>query len=477
MKQSFKLIVLLPFLFLLHPSAGLFAQSGYRISIQLDGLNDTILLLASYNGHKQFVIDTAFRSTKNNYVFTGKDPLPTGMYFLAGENKSRLFDFIVSGKQVFTIKGKKDAIPLSLSCKENAENQTFFDYIRFLSEKQKQQQNFNALSKKYAPNSDSAKIVNNQMNLLNEEVNRYIHGIINSFSGSFISTFLKAMQEPEIPQAPKLANGRIDSTYSYRYYKSHYWDNINLADDRLVRTPFLHSKVEQYLTKLTSPAPDSLIVAIDNLFKMAGNNEETFKYLMWYLTIQYENSEIMGYDTIFVHLVDTYYSDPKMKWMNTTVKDNLIKRAHTLRPILIGNQAPEMILMDTLMQPVSLHKLQANYTLIYFWDPDCSHCKKETPLLRSFYEKNKQQFNLEVYAVCMDTSWNDMKKYIRANNMSWVNVNGFYSMTADFRELYDVHSSPVMYLLDGNKKIIAKKLLTEQMSAFLSKRTGLSIIK
>lgn len=49
-----------------------------------------------------------------------------------------------------------------------------------------------------------------------------------------------------------------------------------------------------------------------------------------------------------------------------------------------------------------------------------------------------------------------MKKYIRANNMSWVNVNGFYSMTADFRELYDVHSSPVMYLLDGNKKIIAK---------------------
>ena len=453
------------------------AQKAYRINIRIDGLNDSLLLLANYNGDKQFVADTAFRAKGNNYSFSGSSHLPEGMYFIAGSNKNKLFDFIVSGKQEFTITGKKDKLPSSLETSEGNENQIFFDYVRFLSEKQKQQMKLVELRKRFSEGSDSSRVAENQVLLLNEEVKRYINGIINSNPGSFIALFLKSMQDPEIPPAPVLSNGRTDSTFSYRYYKAHFWDNIDLSDDRLVRSPFLHTKVEQYLTKLTSPAPDSLKIAIDELFHRAGGNEESFKYLMWYLTIKYESSEIMGYDAIFVHLVDTYYADPKMKWMNLTVKDNLIKRANTLRPILIGKNAPEMILLDTLMMPVALYKIPAEYTIIYFWDPDCSHCKKETPLLVDFYNKNRMQYNLEVYGVCMDTSWKEMKKYIIQNKLNWLNVNGFYSMTPDFREMYDVHSSPVMYLLDQNKKIIAKRVLTERMAEILAIKTKKEVIK
>ncbi|MDD3743637.1 MAG: thioredoxin-like domain-containing protein, partial [Lentimicrobiaceae bacterium] len=94
----------------------------------------------------------------------------------------------------------------------------------------------------------------------------------------------------------------------------------------------------------------------------------------------------------------------------------------------------------------------------------------ETPLLKNFYKNNKDICDLEVYAVCMDTAWKDMKNYIRKNETSWINVNGFYSMTPDFRELYDVHSSPVMFLLDERKYIIAKRLLSEQMETFIRQR-------
>jgi len=425
-------------------------------------------MLANYNGDKQFVADTAYKTKGASYTFTGTKSLPEGMYFIAGENKARLFDLIVSGKQEFGITGKTGRLPVSLNSKNSSENQLFFEYIRFLSEKQKKQAELLELKKKYAAESDSADVIANQIVLLNDEVKRYINGIINSNPDTFISLFLKSLQEPEIPAAPRLANGRTDSTFSYRYFKSHFWDNIDLSDDRIIRTPFLHSKVEQYLTKLTSPSPDSLIIAIDELFRLAKSNEETFKYLMWYLTIKYESSEIMGYDAIFVHLVETYYADPKMKWMNPTVKENLVKRANKLKTILIGKMAPELILLDTLQLPVSLHKIPAEYTVLYFWDPDCSHCKKETPLLKDFYQKYKQEYNLEVYAVCMDTSWKEMKKYILKNETKWINVNGFYSMTADFRELYDVHSSPVMYLLDRNKTIIGKRILTEQIAGILA---------
>lgn len=449
-----------------------FSQNAYEIHVKIDGMSDSLLLLAHYSGDKQFVTDTAYRSKNSEYVFSKKKELLSGMYFLVGENKNKLFDFIISDSRNISITGQKDKFPQSLKIKGSKENTLFLEYMNFLAEKQKQRTALNDLEKKYSKGSDSLQVTQNQLELLNDEVKRYILGIINSHPGSFISVFLKAMQEPEIPEMPVLSNGRPDSTFPFRYFRKHFWDNIDLSDDRVIRTPFLHSKVEQYISKLTVPAPDSLIKAIDHLFSMAGDNEETFKYLMWYFTIKYETSEIMGYDAIFVHLVDKYYQDKKMGWMNTTVKENLIKKANAIRNVLIGKTAPEMILLDTLQNPVSLHSIKSDYTLIYFWDPNCSHCKKETPLLRDFYLKEKGLHNLEVYAVCMDTSWKDMKQYIRKNELSWINVNGFYSMTPDFRELYDVHSSPVMFLLDRNKKIIAKRLLSAQMESFIEQNAA-----
>lgn len=470
--KSFFVKDLLAFLFLIAAFTSAYSQNAYQITVKIDGLSDSLLLLAHYSGDKQFVTDTAFRSKNNDYIFLKKKELLPGMYFLAGEKKNKLFDFIISDNKNLTITGQKDNFPQSLRIKGSKENSLFLDYMNFLSEKQKQRSALTDLGKKYNKGSDSLQLIQNQLELLNDEVKRYINGIINSNAGSFMSVFLQAMQDPEIPETPILSNGRPDSTFPFRYYRRHYWDNIDLSDDRVIRTPFLHSKVEQYITKLTVPAPDSLIKAIDHLFEMAGENEETFKYLMWYFTIKYETSEIMGYDAIFVHLVDKYYQDKKMGWMNATVKENLTKKANALRNVLIGRIAPEMILLDTLQNPVSLHNIKTDYTLIYFWDPDCSHCKKETPLLRDFYLKDKELLNLEVYAVCMDTSWKDMKQYIRKNELPWINVNGFYSMTPDFRELYDVHSSPIMFLLDRNKKIIAKRLLSAQMESFIKQNAA-----
>jgi len=445
------------------------AQS-YKINIKLEGLNDSLLLLASYVGDKQFVVDTAYPDKQFNYRFQADSLLPEGMYVIAGAGKTKLFDFIVAGKENITITGSKNNLPASLKARADDQNRILFDYIAFLSSKHKEMAMLQNLKKSFAPKSDSAKVVENKIMLLNDEVERYIQGIINSNTGKFISVFLKSMEEPVLPDPPVLKNGRPDSVFAFNNYKSHFWDNIDLSDSRVIRTPVIHSKVEQYLNKLTLPAPDSLIASIDKLLTMTGTNFDSFKYLVWYLTVKYEGSEIMGQDAVFVHLVNTYYNDKRMSWMNKTVKENLEKRAKVLEPILIGKIAPQLILLDTLEVPQSLHSIKSKYTIIYFWDPDCGHCKKETPLLTSFYKDYGKKYDLEVYAVCMDTSWKNMKDYIRKNNMEWVNVNGYYSMTGDFRELFDVRSSPVMYLLDDQKRIIAKRILTDQMKMIIQKR-------
>jgi peroxiredoxin len=469
-KNSMKIIRLLLVCFVLTTLVShSIAQSKYSIKLNISGLNDSTLILASYVGDKQFVIDTAYADKKLNYHFEGDSLLPAGMYIIVSSNKKKLFDFIISGNHKFTITGDAGNLPASLRSKDSEENSIFFGYINFLADKQQVMSELQSKRKQLKAGSAEHKKITAGIDSLNNLVVSYINGLINQHQGKFISVFLKSMQEPERPETPILPNGRPDSIFAFNHYKKHYFDNIDLSDDRVIRTPILHSKVEQYIANLTSPAPDSIIASIDKLMAMTRNNRESFKYLIWYFTIKYESSEIMGHDAIVVHIVDKYYDDPRMSWMNPTVKENLIKRANTLRPILIGKKAPELILFDTLQNPRSLHSIKNKYTIMYFWDPDCGHCKKETPSLTAFYKEFKDIYNLEVYAICMDTSWKEMKSYIQKNNMNWINVNGYFSMSGDFRELYDVHSSPVMYLIDEQKKIIAKRVLTEQMKAILQR--------
>jgi hypothetical protein len=66
--------------------------------------------------------------------------------------------------------------------------------------------------------------------------------------------FIQRLSENSIQAI--LENGKKDSTFAYRYYKAHFWDNIDFSDDRMLRTPIFHPKVKQYMEKLTAQGPD-----------------------------------------------------------------------------------------------------------------------------------------------------------------------------------------------------------------------------
>jgi len=178
---------------------------------------------------------------------------------------------------------------------------------------------------------------------------------------------------------------------------------------------------------------------------------------------------VMGFDAIFVHMVETYYMTNQAYWINPTVLENLSKKAMKLKRILIGKTAPNMIMLDTNMRPVSMYAIDAKYTILYFWDPDCGHCKTESPKLKKFYDDFKQKFNLEVFGVCSDTSMAEMKQYILKNNLNWINVNGPRCLTPNYHDEYDVSSTPVLFLLDDKKTILAKRLTTDQLEKFIER--------
>ncbi len=443
-------------------------QGSYHIEFSVRNLHDSVCYLVLYTGDKTYLIDTA-GVRDGRFTFEGSNDLDKGMYLLAGQSKNKYLDFIVNEASRFRIETDTSDWIGHIRVKGSNENQLFFDYISYLQNKRKQVDSLSRLASDSSNNGQKDSFLE-QIRSIDREVTNHQKELAGKHKDTFFGIFLQASLEPEAMNAIKQNSESSERERLIRDYKKHYWDNFNLTDERLLHSPLFHPRIERYMEELVIPVPDSISREIDSVLAQVSGYPAVYEYLLWYFTLKYERSRIMGQDAVFVHMVNHYFKTGKADFLNETIRQNVIKRSDILEPLLIGRPAPLMILLDTNDIPVSLYSLETDFTIVYFWDTDCSFCLRETPRLKQFYDENKDTLDLEIYAVCIDTSMTAWKKYIAGYKLNWVNVNAYLSLTPDFHDLYDVHSSPVMYLLDRRKNIIAKNILTDQIMEILNQK-------
>lgn len=440
-------------------------KQNYKIDLRIKGLEDSVIYLGNYYGDKTYLIDTAYRKGKYNYVFEDKKNLDGGIYIIIGQGKNSIFDFLISDSQELKFDSDMDNLVEKMKVKGSNENSLFFDYLAYSNLVFTQLKEYELKIKGLEVKSDSVQILQDKILDLNQDIIDYKEDIIEAYPDAFISHFFLAMKNPEANQS-KTRNLQ-DSINAFRHFKKQYWDYFDFDDDRLIRTPVFHSKLEYYFNSIAHPAPDSLIREIDDFLSRIPEKSELFKHSLWHLTIKFDQLNRMGYDAILVYLADNYYSKGKAPWLNVDVLKNLIDEADKRRNSLIGAQAPNLVMQGLDLHPVSMYSIDKEYLILYFWDPKCGHCKEETPKLRQFYNQNSEKFNFEVFAVCADTNMQQMKTYISENKLNWINVNGPRSYTRDFHELYNVYATPYIFVLDKNKTIIAKQINSDQLTDFI----------
>jgi len=458
-------------LFVLCFGTGLLAaEKGYKITVKLTGSTDSALILAHYYGNKQYLDDTAFRSKQGLYIFQGDEKLKDGMYIIAGVAKSKYFDFFLTATQQMDFTCDPTNVVNTMQVKGSDENKAFYAYIKFLGNKQTEIEPLNNWMKANHNRTDSVDIVKARIESIDKEAKDYIKGFYTSNPGFLSANFVKASNEPDYLQFITTPDGKIDSSRIYITYKAHYFDNFSFNDARLIYTPVFAQKVDFYFDKLVVPVRDSLEVDIDRIMTKSEVNKEMQTYMAWYLSLKYETSQVMGHDALFVYIVRKYLETGKVDWQYPEVKDNIVKRINTLEPLLLGKPAPNLILLDTLNAGHSLIATKARYTLLFFWESTCGHCQQEMPKVLKFYEEFHSKYDLEIFGVSTDTSLVKWKEYIVKNKMSWINVNGHLSLSGNYHILYDIRSTPIMYLLDENKNILTKFLLVDEIGNVIRKR-------
>lgn len=446
-------------------------SQGYKIDASIEGLSDTTLLLSYRYGTKFYSIDTTRTDNKGKAVFESTDLLERGMYQIVLPDKSFL-DFFVDKEQQINIKTNSSSIVENLRSDNSSSNEEFFNWQRENQNLRKKAQNLqtkiNSVSKEspeYSKlQSELAQLRNANKNLWDEAIEK----LDNQLPGKF----LRGMRPFEIPPGIAIGpDGKTDQKAQYQYYKDHFFDNVDFSDAALIRTPLIHSKLEQFFTKVVDGIPDSVNVFADKVCTMAEANPEMFQYTVQYLLNHYSDPKIMGMDAVYVHMADNYYLNGRATWVEEDNLKYITERVKVLKPLLIGKPAPPLVGLETTEgERIDIRDIEAKYTILYFWEPECSFCKTATPILRDVYHKLKDE-GVTVLAVNTRIDKEPWEAFIAEYELDWLNVYA----PDDVRDVltkYEAFSTPKVFILDEEKKIVAKDIAVDQTEGLLEYLLG-----
>ncbi len=459
------------------------ANDGFAYNIHLDitPYTNAKIYLGTYYGKNQIGADSLILDDKGRGDFRGSAKLPEGVYFLVSPDHKMLFELLMDKEQHFSIKGNVEK-PDEIEITGSEENKLFMDYTHYLSVLGPKISVTQGNLKTSLNKADSNKTISD-LTSLNNQLNAYRQNVIEKHPVSMLALLLTAMKVPEKPAMPTLPNGKKDSLYPFYYVRDHYWDGIDLYDNRLLHTPFFDSKLDNYFKYYVVPSPDSVINEVNYLLLSSRQGQDIFKYMLAKFTDKYINPEYMGMDKVFLFLFESFYAKGDTAWLSEKQKKYIFDRAYSLMANQLGEPAAQLDLVDTLDKPAPLYKVHSPYTFVVFWDPHCSHCQAQVPRVDSFYNALWKDWGITVYAVNVnEVVKDDWKKFITEHHLDgWYHVyqqreqriEEEVNRQPNYRQLFDIQQTPTFFLLDENKRIIAKGLSIDQFNTLLETKRNL----
>jgi len=421
------------------------------------------IILYKIEGTKQvFVNNTSIKSDsievngKKEVVGNFKLKIPSSAksgayrinYRLEGET---FVDFIYNKEDVSFI-FNPDYPEESITFSESDENQLFSAYIKTVSIAQQQLDSIQV-----------AVLQNPNLNLKAsyKKAKKNIDSIQNKFTEitekKYIAPFIRANSRNN-------PNDILTSVNAYMSnLKDSYFNTLDFSNTTLINSAFLTNKILEYVFYINFSEDKE---TKQNLYKQSVEtvlskikSQSYKKDVIEFLIVQFEaskNIEILDY------LFENHYNNLPQTLQNK----KFIAEKKALFVAEIGRIAPDFSWKEN-GKTFTLSDLNdAEIYVLVFWSTSCSHCLREIPLLHTYVENKK---NVKVIAFALEDDAFIWENYSKANLYGWHNVLGLNKWQNKVSKMYQIFSTPSYFVLDKNKKIIAKPNELKDVKEFFEK--------
>lgn len=446
-------------------SNGLVGQ-GFRITLNVPDLPDKNVILSHRLGLKFYTDDTVKTNVNGIAVFEGVNPMPEGMYQMVFPDK-KFAEFFLDKNQIFTISTRAAAPADSLSFSGSPENSRFLEWQQKYANSRSHASQIQNRLKKGNLTPDSMQLLNKELQQIQYSNNRLWDSAIHDLAGTLPGNFIKGMKPVRIPVSLGKPDTQEHQMKQYQFVRVHFFDDVDFKDERLLRTPLIETKLDQYFKQIVPPVPDTIIQDATQIIERTRSAKNMYQFVVQYLFNLYTDPQIMGTDAVYVYIAEKYYLTGETPWIDSANLRGIRYRVSELKPLLLGTVAPVLEgLVNIDEQPVEIKDIKSKYLILYFWSPDCGFCKEATPKLYSQYADLKQM-GIEVVALDTRTDKIPWIKFITDHQLNWINVYSPQNVR-DIIQKYQAFTTPTMYLLDAERRIIAKSISVDQIKPFFT---------
>ena len=266
---------------------------------------------------------------------------------------------------------------------------------------------------------------------------------------------------PEIPQM------MTDPEQRAAYYVKHYWDGYSLADTAFIHSDDTEQLYADFLDALQYVDATEYRSALQSMMsRMEADSTAYAHFCTLGKKYLYDPNSPMRNEDYYIPVLEQMLASARLSETDKLRPADRLKQALKNRP---GMKAPDFSYVTPKGKQARMSGVIADYTLLFFYDPDCTNCREVEQILSEMpaFLEMQEKGVLRVLAVYPDEDENEW--LLKSSQMPRGWIVG-WNKQGDIRSktLYEIRATPTMYLLDKQKKVILKDASLEQTIQYLS---------
>jgi peroxiredoxin len=414
--------------------------------------------ISGFYGEKVNRIDSVTCDSAGRFVYNLGPATPTGLYRLS-TGKDHFLDLIINDENI-AFKCKGDLTPDSTVILSSNENMVYYFFNGYDRKIQSKLELILPLLDFYPEKDAFYQQVAVEYERLQKDDRRTLDSLSGLYPGSYAVRMFRIQQTPFLPSG-------ITKDDRIAYLKQHFLDDVDFKDTLTLHSNAWANKAISYLSLYSNnkynqkQLESEFIKAVTVILSKASVNAEVYKFLLDYFVGGFDKYH---FDAVITYMADNF-QDP-FSCEDQARKTQLQKKLENFKRISVGKVAPDISVPDPKGKMIRLSDIKSEYTLLVFWSSECGHCAQMLPQLKELYEKQKPK-RWEVMTVSLDTSRTEWTSFLKEQKLNWLNgseLKGFNSVSSDE---YNIFATPTMFLLDRDKKILAKPISYRELDQAL----------
>lgn len=268
---------------------------------------------------------------------------------------------------------------------------------------------------------------------------------------------------------PAIPATLTDISQRFDYLAMHYWDNFPMSDTSYIDcSEVTEQALADYLCFLDEVSPRAAEQGLQTLLGKAltGNKQMYYHFSALLERYLYEPGSPVHNEERYIGVLRNIATLPGLSEADKYRPAWQLTMALKNRP---GEKAAGFGYRLRDGRKGHLRDFRAAYTLLLFFNPDCPSCKEVAGQLQRFAPLTQALAvcRLRVLAIYAGQDTQLWEKYKDELPAEWhVGYNSPRDILS--KELYDLRTTPTLYLLDTNKRVILKNTSVEAIAGYFT---------